>query len=73
MAEQLLVIGLGIGDDADSAWLLSGLALDGAGGDAALAPLLASSGLRVAAMTAASGKRAATLTARSGKRVEQED
>jgi hypothetical protein len=26
MSPQLLVIGLGIGDDADSAWLLSGLA-----------------------------------------------
>jgi hypothetical protein len=28
MVEQLLVIGLGIGEDADSAWLLSGLAED---------------------------------------------
>jgi hypothetical protein len=27
MSEQLLVIGLGIGDDADAAWFLSGLAL----------------------------------------------
>ena len=27
MPEQLLVIGLGIGEDADAAWFLSGLAL----------------------------------------------
>lgn len=28
MLEQLLVVGLGIGEDADAAWLLSGLALE---------------------------------------------
>lgn len=28
MPDQLLVIGLGIDDDADAAWLLSGLAMD---------------------------------------------